>query len=584
MTRIALAQINPTVGDLDGNAAKILAAYRQSPTAELVVFPELALTGYPPEDLILMPSFRQAAIQKLHELAAQTAQGPAMIIGSVWEDLNNSLPPGGGGLGRGGSFNILNAEFVESSPSPRPSPTRGEGEVRIFNTAFLLDAGKILHIQPKTMLPNYDVFDEKRLFSPGAGPQAIQWRGHTIGIMVCEDMWYPALAAEFKKQNAELLIVINASPFEAGKLAQRHEVAAEAVRQSGTPLIYVNTIGGQDDLVFDGGSFAMSGQGEVVMQMPEFEEALETTVIPSVAEGSYGAKERSLGYARDDKESLWSAMMLGLHDYIHKNGFSGVVLGLSGGIDSAVSAAVAVDALGAKNVKGILLPSPYTSPESTEDALHSAQLLGIETMTIPITPGMEMMQQTLNPLMTHNPQPTIPWIEDPAVGGNIQARLRGMILMALSNRFGWMLLSTGNKSELSVGYSTLYGDSCGGYNVLKDAYKMQVYALAQWRNVQSVAIPPRSITKPPSAELAPGQKDEDQLPPYDILDTILFHHIELRQSAEEIIAQGFAPNIVQKILKMVRQSEYKRRQSCPGVKLSSMLFGKDRRYPLTNKF
>jgi NAD+ synthetase len=264
---------------------------------------------------------------------------------------------------------------------------------------------------------------------------------------------------------------------------------------------------------------------------------------------------------------------------VHKNGFSGVVLGISGGIDSAVSAAVAVDALGAENVKGVLLPSPYTSEESIEDALYLAGLLCIQTMTVPITAGMDMCEGALNPLFKQDG-----WMENPLIGGNIQARLRGLMLMAISNRFGWMLLSTGNKSELSVGYSTLYGDSCGGYNVLKDLYKTQVYALANWRNKQGDTIPQRSIDKAPSAELAPGQKDEDQLPPYAILDEILFHHIELRESAEAIIARGFDAAVVNKVLRMVRMSEYKRRQSAPGVKLSSMLYGKDRRFPLTNKF
>ena len=533
MTQIALAQITPVVGDIGGNIARILTAYEKAAAqgAELVVFPELVLTGYPAEDLILMPDFRQKVIQATHNLAEKTLHGPAMIIGSLWEDNH------------------------------------------IYNAALLLGGGKIQHTQYKTMLPNYGVFDEKRLFSAGGGAKILHWRGKKLGILICEDMWYPELATDYKKLGAELLIIINASPFEAGKLAQRKEVALRAVKQAGVPLIYVNMVGGQDELVFDGGSFVMSAQGHVTLQMPEFEEGL-IVVSDDVFNTQYPALN-----ILSTEGTLWHAMMLGLHDYINKNGFKGVLLGLSGGIDSAVSTTVAVDALGAENVRGVLLPSPYTSRESTEDALSLAKNLGIHTDTIPITPGMEMFENVLSPLFN---QPE--WMKNPSVGGNLQARLRGIILMAMSNRFGWMLLSTGNKSEISVGYSTLYGDSCGGYNVLKDAYKMQVYALARWRNKKNSVIPQRSIDKAPSAELAPSQKDEDQLPPYDILDKILFQHIELRQSADAIIAQGFAADIVHKVVKMVRLSEYKRRQSCPGVKLSPMLFGKDRRYPLTNKF
>lgn len=547
--KIALAQINPTVGDIDGNAALIIQHYEKvAQQADLVVFPELCLTGYPPEDLVLTPDFQQKLMQAARTLAENAAHkypaGAAMIIGSLWAE---------------------------------------EGVV--YNAALLLDGGKIAHIQPKTMLPNYGIFDEKRLFAAGKGPSAIAWRGITLGVMVCEDIWYPAMAAEYKKQGAELLVVINASPFEAGKLAQRKDVAAQAVREAGVSLVYVNMVGGQDDIVFDGGSFVMSPDGKIVRQLQEFSEDFETVAMQKQNK-SWRIAASSQSQPMGMEETLWRAMMMGLRDYVAKNGFSGVVLGISGGIDSAVSAAVAVDALGAERVKGVLLPSPYTSEESVEDALYLAGLLCIQTMTVPITPAMETMQQTLQlPLKpVPNPQSPIPWIEDPSIGGNIQARLRGMILMAISNRFGWMLLSTGNKSELSVGYSTLYGDSCGGYNVLKDVYKTQVYALANWRNAQGEVIPQRSIDKAPSAELAPNQKDEDQLPPYAMLDDILFHHIEQRESAKEIVAKGFDEAIVSKVLRMVRLSEYKRRQSCPGVKLSSMLYGKDRRFPLTNKF
>lgn len=536
--KFALAQLNPTVGDIAGNAALILDYYVQAAEqdADLVICPELALIGYPPEDLVLMPGFRAEAMAALQALAAKTAGGPGLILGGVWE-----------------------------------------ADGKIYNAAFLLGEGRIQHIQPKTMLPNYGIFDEKRIFIAGAGPKIVHWRGVNLGILVCEDIWQDGLAKTLKEQGAEQLIVINASPFEAGKMAQRHAVAKQSVRASGLPLIYVNMVGGQDDIVFDGGSFVMNAQGDVVCQMPGFE---EDVVIPAL---SGDLKQISslpeIPAQEAGMTELWNAMFLGLADYVRKNGFPGVMLGLSGGIDSALSAAVAVDALGADKVKGVLLPSPYTSKESTEDAQALAQLLGMETMTVPITPGMEIFDEVLSPVFKQSG-----WMQNVTLGGNVQARLRGMILMGISNRYGWMLLSTGNKSEIAVGYSTLYGDSCGGYNVLKDLYKTQIYELAHWRNHRGRVIPENSIARAPTAELAPGQKDEDQLPPYDLLDKILALHLEGRLSAKEIIAQGFEQTIVENILRLVRQSEYKRRQSCPGVKLSSMLFGRDRRYPLTNKF
>ncbi len=549
--RIAIAQINPTVGDLAGNSALVLQQYAAVADAcDLVVFPELALTGYPPEDLILSEDFCEYAMRHAEGLAIaaaqQSPQGAALAVGGVWV--------------RDGM---------------------------VHNAALLMDAGRIAHVQPKTMLPNYGVFDEKRLFAPGEGPVVCEWRGVRLGMMVCEDMWYPAMSAEHARQEAELLVVINASPFEAGKLSQRKDVAARAVAQAGVPLVYANMVGAQDDIVFDGGSFAMAADGRLLHQSPEFDTACDIVALhnkaPASVQEARGAGGGSpIPFAREGyglEESIWRAMMLGLRDYVHKNGFSGVVLGISGGIDSAVTAAVAADALGAQNVTGVMLPSPFSSPESIEDAQHLAGLLCIRTMTLPITEGMEVCEHILNPLFKQEG-----WITNPLLGGNLQARLRGLMLMALSNRFGWMLLTTGNKSEIAVGYSTLYGDSCGGFNVLKDLYKTQVYALAHWRNAQGEAIPQRSIDKPPSAELAPGQKDQDQLPPYDVLDDILFHHIEMREQAQRIIERGFDAVTVHRVLRMVRQSEYKRRQSAPGVKLSPMLFGKDRRFPLTNKF
>lgn len=536
---LAMAQMNPIVGDLAGNAARIQMFYEKSAKlgADLVVFPELALTGYPPEDLVLMHGFRDRALLSLQELAGKTVNGPAMIVGTVWEDK---------GL--------------------------------VYNAAVLLEAGRIAYVQQKSMLPNYGVFDEKRLFAPARSVGIAEWRGVRLGIVICEDIWDAEFVANLARQSPEVVVVINASPFEADKMSQRKGVISAAVARLKAPLMYVNMVGGQDDIVFDGGSFAINPNGMQMVKAQEFHEAIEMVQLVHSDAGwtiKPGAEAQVLAF----EETLWQAMVLGLHDYVGKNGFPGVVLGLSGGIDSAVTAAVAVDALGAAQVKGVLLPSPFTSHESIEDAQETAKLLGIETMTIPITPSMTVFEEVLNPVFKESG-----WMGNVLLGGNLQARLRGVTLMSLSNKFGWMLLSTGNKSEIAVGYSTLYGDSCGGYNVLKDLYKTQVYQLANWRNFHGAVVPARSISKAPSAELAPGQKDEDQLPPYEVLDGILARHLEERMCAEDIVADGFDMPTVTKVLRMVRLSEYKRRQSCPGVKLSTMLFGRDRRYPLTNKF
>lgn len=536
---VAMAQMNPIVGDLAGNAARIQMFYEKATRmggVDLVVFPELALVGYPPEDLVLMHGFRDRALLALQELAGKTLHGPAMVVGTIWEEKG-----------------------------------------KVYNAAVLLDEGKIAFVQHKTILPNYGVFDEKRLFSPGTVTQLVMWRGVKLAILICEDVWNSDEVVKVAALAPELCVIINASPFEADKAVQRRSVISAAVAKLKAPAVYVNMVGGQDDLVFDGGSLAMDREGATCVRAREFAESMELVTLTK--KGGWQVAQGSIAAPMVFEETLWQAMTLGLHDYVGKNGFSGVVLGLSGGIDSAVTAAVAVDALGSAAVKGVLLPSPYTSKESIEDAQETAKLLGIETMTIPITPGMEVMEGVLSPIFHEQG-----WMKNVTLGGNLQARLRGMILMSLSNKFGWMLLSTGNKSEIAVGYSTLYGDSCGGYNVLKDVYKTQVYALAGWRNGGGQVVPQRSISKAPSAELAPGQKDEDQLPPYEVLDGILMRHIEERLSAEEIVADGFDLATVTRVLKMVRVNEYKRRQSCPGVKVSSMMFGRERRYPLTNKF
>ncbi len=523
---IAAAQINPVVGDIAGNAARIRAARESAANAALLVCPELCVSGYPPEDLMLRPGFVRACMQAVQALAEETKTGPAVIIGSPWEQ-----------------------------------------EGWVYNAALLLAQGKIAHIQPKRMLPNYGIFDEKRLFTPGEASRPFRFGSRTLGLMVCEDMWFPHVAEDLGRAVAELVIVINASPFESGKLAHRHSVAAEAARTARAPLLYVNAVGGQDDIVFDGGSFAMDAKGKVVHQLPEFKEVTSALTVHAPAE--------PLGH----EETVWNALKLGLGDYVRKNNFPGVLLGLSGGVDSAIAATLAVDALGRERVLGVLLPSPHTSKESVDDALALAKNLGIRHETVPILDPMKAYESVLSPAM-----PRAGWFGELAVGGNLQARIRGTALMALSNASGFMLIATSNKSEVATGYTTLYGDSCGGYAPLKDVYKTQVYQLAEWRNAQSAVIPQNTIDRAPTAELAPNQKDQDELPPYPTLDAILVRLVEGRQEPAEIAKAGFDAKVVEKIARMMRNSEYKRRQMPPGVKVSPMLYGRDWRYPLTNRF
>ncbi len=546
---IILAQLNPVVGDIAGNAQKILTAYQSAAEkrASLVICPELSLVGYPPEDLLLVPAFRAEAMKEARALAAATTEA-GLIFGTVWEESG-----------------------------------------AVYNAAVFAANGRIQHIHFKIMLPNYGVFDEKRLFTPGHAAKVFEWNGVRLSLLVCEDIWHLQYTQDVARQHAEMIVVINSSPFEMGKLAARKKIAALAAQVAHTPVVYVNMMGGQDDIVFDGGSFIINASGYVMSEAPQFEQVLHVVRSPLKVGGVEEQPHRVEPLS--EEQAIWKAMGMGLADYINKNGFNSVLLGLSGGIDSAVTAAVAVDALGRDRVRGVLLPSPYTSAESTEDALETAKLLGIHTDTIPIAPAMDTYQQTLSGVFSTIPSPaasggmvTVDWMQDVAMGGNIQARIRGQILMALSNKTGAMLLSTGNKSEIAVGYTTLYGDACGGYNPIKDVYKTQVYQLANWRNAQGEVIPVRCLTKAPSAELKPGQKDSDQLPEYALLDQILALHIEGRKSAAEIIAAGFDAAVVARVLHLVRISEYKRRQSCPGVKISSMMFGRDRRFPLTNGY
>jgi len=525
---IAVAQINVQVGDIDGNVARIRAARAKAANCALLVCPEMAVCGYPPEDLILRPAFRTAARKAVEALAAETTTGPALLVGSVWEM-----------------------------------------DGHIYNAALLLAEGQIAHVQPKRMLPNYGIFDEKRVFTPGAESQPANFGAQKIGILVCEDSWHPHIAKELVKKGAQMLIVINASPFENGKLAHRHTLIADTAQAHRMPVLYANLVGGQDDIVFDGGSFAVDATGKMTAQAPQFSEYV----------GTLQPRAQSLSH----EEEIWNALTLGLRDYVHKNNFSSVLLGLSGGIDSAVVAALATDALGHEHVLGVLLPSHYTSKESMEDAHALAKSLRLRTTTLPITPTFEAQAHTLAPALADLAPQFQDWKTHLLVGGNLQARIRGTLLSALSNATGHMLLSTGNKSEVATGYTTLYGDSCGGYAPIKDVYKTDVYALAKWRNARSNVIPLRSISKAPSAELAPGQKDEDQLPPYALLDAILKRYIEGGESVAQL-SHAFDAALVARVAGLVRISEYKRRQMPPGAKISSMIFNRDWRYPLTNGF
>jgi len=533
--KIAIAQCNFTVGDLPGNKAKILefTARAAALKADLIVFSELAVCGYPPEDLVLRPAFQEKAIRAIKEIAAETRNmETAILVGGI--DL------------RGGE---------------------------LFNTAFLIEQGKIIYRQYKYDLPNYGVFDEKRVFAAGGLPKPVKFRGANLGIFICEDMWNAEVPEAMK--GADILISINGSPFEKNKAKLRLGYAKSAVKIAAAPLVYVNQIGGQDELVFDGGSFVISEKSQEKIALPLFEEKLFLANFQREKSG-WKIKNNLARKTESEDEIIYNALVLALKDYVRKNKFSGVVIGISGGIDSALSAAIAVDALGPENVLGVMMPSCFTSEESLKEARQLAKNLGIRLEEIPIDPAFSVFRKSLHPLFTGRPEDI--------TEENMQSRIRGLLLMAISNKLGLMVLTTGNKSEMSVGYATLYGDMCGGYSVLKDIYKTEVYRLAKWRNKQGNVIPKRTITRPPTAELRHNQKDEDSLPPYEILDAILEMMIERELPKSEIIAAGYDKKIVEKIAKAVNLSEYKRRQAPPGVKITTRSFGRDRRYPITNKF
>ncbi len=541
--RIASIQANPTLGAVEKNLALAIERIAEARElgADLAVFSELFLIGYPPEDLALKPAAVRACQAALEQLAVQTAGGPAVLIGSLWP-----------------------------------------GEARLpRNAVALLRDGKIAEVTFKVDLPNYGVFDERRVFEAGTAPMVFDIAGVKIGVPVCEDIWKPGVCASLKGMGAEILVVPNGSPYRRTADDERMGAAEQRVAETGLPMVYVNQVGGQDELVFDGGSFSLSAGGHVCQRLPMFEEAIDCALWTRGAQGwaCNGAMDACWC---EGPEEIYRAMVLGTGDYVRKSGFPGVLLGMSGGIDSALTAVVAADALGAEHVRCVMLRSVYTSNDSLVDAKACAKNLNCIYETISIAPAVAAFETMLAPAFAGRKPDT--------TEENIQSRARGVTLMALSNKTGAMVLTTGNKSEMAVGYATLYGDMCGGYNPLKDVYKTEVYAVAAWRNANdpfgggASPIPERILTKAPSAELRPDQTDQDSLPPYDILDGILKGLVEEEATLDEIVARGFAPAQVEQVQRLLYGSEYKRRQAPPGVKIGPKAFGRDRRYPIVNGF
>ncbi len=547
--KIALAQINVTVGDLAGNADRIIAQARTAHAAgvDLVVTPELALCGYPPEDLLLRPAFLTGCEEQLQRIASELADlaGLHVVIGhplarrdGVVRERSWSLPP-------------------------------------CLNAASVLAGGRVVATYAKRELPNYQVFDERRYFysgrDAGFGPVVFDVRGHKVGLLICEDAWFDEPAAAAKAAGAELLCVINASPFHTAKVAEREQRMAERARACALPLLYAHLVGGQDEMVFDGASFAVQADGTLAARAPMFEEAL------AVVGFAAGRLSGSVVPVPEFEAQVWQALVTGVRDYLGKNGFPGALIGLSGGIDSALVLAIAVDALGADKVRTVMMPSPYTADISWIDARDMAERLGVRYDEKSIVPMFDAFNGALADEFRGLPLD--------ATEENIQARIRGTLLMALSNKFGSIVLTTGNKSEMATGYCTLYGDMAGGFAVIKDVAKTLVFRLARWRNAQGEEIiPDRIITRPPSAELRPDQKDEDSLPPYDVLDAILALYMEQDQSIADIVAAGFKPEDVERVTRLIKINEYKRRQAPVGIRITHRGFGRDWRYPITSKF
>jgi NAD+ synthase len=543
---IAVAQLNSTVGDIAGNAEKVrrarVAAAAQG--ADLVVFPELFIAGYPPEDLVLKPAFQAACRAGVEALARETAQGgPAVLVGTPWLD--------------GG---------------------------KLYNAVALLDGGAIAALRYKVDLPNYGVFDEKRVFVPGPMPGPVNFRGVRLGLPICEDIWGEEIVECLAETGAELLVVPNGSPYWRQKGDVRINIAVARVTEQGLPTVYVNQVGGQDELVFDGVSFGLHADCSLAFQLAAFQEAVVTTHWQR-AGTTWRCEDGPMVAAVEADRADYAACVLGLRDYVNKNGFPGVVLGLSGGIDSALCAAMAVDALGPDRVRCIMMPYKFTAQESLDDAAACAKALGVKYQMLPIAPAVEGLEAALAPAFTGLPRDV--------TEENLQARARGTMLMAISNKFNVMVVTTGNKSEMSVGYATLYGDMNGGFNPIKDLYKMEVFRLSRLRNgwrpegamgPDGLVIPENIITRPPTAELRENQKDEDSLPPYAVLDPILERLVEREEPISAIVAAGFDRDTVMRVERMLNIAEYKRRQAAPGVKVTLKNFGRDRRYPITNRF
>jgi NAD+ synthase (glutamine-hydrolysing) len=534
--RLALAQCNFLVGDVEGNTERILALMAQvhrDQSADLLVCPELALSGYPPEDLLLHGGLRRRVSAGL-EAIRQASRQVAVIVG-----------------------------YPEYEGS------------RIYNAAAFFSDGQLLVNCRKRSLPNYSVFDEQRYFAPGDSAAVADFGGVRLGIAICEDVWVPEPCSALRRAGAELIIAPNGSPFEMGKQAQREAVLAERARETGLPLVYLNTVGAQDELVFDGGSVVVDAAGRVRQRADAITDGLVTAVF-SRQGNALAPVPGAVAPLPDDVASVYNALVLGVRDYVRKNNFPGVVLGLSGGVDSALTLAIAVDALGPADVQAVMMPYRYTAAISQEDAAAQARHLGVNYQVIPIEDMVAATRQALQPLFAGLPEDT--------TEENIQSRCRGMLLMAISNKTGRMVLATGNKSEMAVGYATLYGDMAGGFAPIKDCTKTLVYALCRYRNAISPAIPLRVIDRPPSAELRPDQKDSDSLPPYDVLDAILDALILEDRPVDDIAASGFDRAVVIRVLEMVRKAEYKRRQAPPGVRISGRAFGRDWRYPITSGY
>ena len=533
---IALAQLNPTLGDLPANAKQILNAAQQAKQqgASLLLTPELSLTGYPPEDLLLRSDFLQATQRCLDQLASQV-QGITLLLGYPAERMGN-----------------------------------------VYNAAAVIRDGKIIHTYFKQILPNHTVFDEQRYFEPGHQACVFEHQGVRCGVLICADIWEPGPALQAQQAGAQILLTLNASPFHMDKHSDRFEVASCRVSETGLPLVYANMVGGQDELVFDGDSFALDSHGHLVYQAPCFETSLEVISCQLSAERTLNPLANQIRPPITLAASVYQALCLGVRDYVNKNGFPSVLLGLSGGIDSALTLAIAVDALGAERVSVAMMPSEFTADISIQDAQQMANDLQVKYHQFEIHDLFQQFRQVLAPAFGDLPFDT--------AEENIQARIRGVLLMALSNKFGSLVLITGNKSEMAVGYSTLYGDMAGGFAVLKDVPKTLVYELAHYRNQISPMIPERIITRAPSAELRANQTDQDSLPPYEILDGILQAYVEHDASFQEILALGYQTQDVERVLRLIDLNEYKRRQSPIGVRITHRGFGKDRRYPVTSKF